>query len=533
MYTSYSTLQRKQLTKQVYTDTQSTYLLVYAPGRHQALEHALENQLHRKFRLVTELAPALTDSVEGVLLVSEDLECTSTALTYFAGALRTGADLVVCDAAFGFDGSTALYLSTQHIPCSRCAMVSRKLLDRIRAAARGRDSVTELLRLATAMAENCRRIPESLLHFRRELCADDVFSASGKRALILSHELTMTGAPIVLVSAVPVLRSMGYEVLVLGPSDGGSLHLFLDAGASVITRSSCRNVSDAWGMALCADFVIANTVVMARAVRALSGTAVPVLWWLHDAFAGYPHIAHQIPTQLGENVRVYSVGSHAANAMHAVRPDFEIRPLIYGLPDYAAENFVCTDLGYNRGRPLFATVGSFERRKGHDIFCKAIRLLPPEVREKASFLFVGQAADKEMMDSVRALTADYPENVYYCKRLTRDEIKSLMEQCTGLVCASRDDPMPTFVTEGLIFGKPSIVSEHTGTAGLISEGRNGFVYHNDDPQQLAVLLEHAIEHPEELASMRTECRKMYEQYYSKEAFEQTLRAAVEDLTAKK
>ena len=239
---------------------------------------------------------------------------------------------------------------------------------------------------------------------------------------------------------------------------------------------------------------------------------------------------HQFCLQTSKRI---IVNADNANAMRAVRPEFEIRPLIYGLPDYAAENFVRTDLGYNRGRPLFATVGSFERRKGHDIFCKAIRLLPPEVREKASFLFVGQAADKEMMDSVRALTADYPENVYYCKRLTRDEIKSLMEQCTGLVCASRDDPMPTFVTEGLIFGKPSIVSEHTGTAGLISEGQNGFVYHNDDPQQLAVLLEHAIEHPEELASMRTECRKMYEQYYSKEAFEQTLRAAVEDLTAKK
>lgn len=241
MYSSYSTLQRKQLTKQVYTDTQSTYLLVYAPGRHQALEHALENQLHRKFRLVTELAPALTDSVEGVLLVSEDLECTSTALTYFAAALRTGADFVVCDAAFGFDGSTALYLSTQHIPCSRCAMVSRKLLDRVRAAARGRDSVTELLRLATAMAENCHRIPQSLLHFRRELCADDVFSADGKRALILSHELTMTGAPIVLTSAVPVLRSMGFEVVVLGPADDGSLPLFLDAGAAVVTPQRLRD----------------------------------------------------------------------------------------------------------------------------------------------------------------------------------------------------------------------------------------------------------------------------------------------------
>ena len=153
MYTSYSTLQRKQLSKQVYTDTQSTYLLVYAPGRHKALQAALQNQLHRKFRLVTRLEDELTPDVAGVLLVSEDVECTPTALTYFAAALRTGADLVVCDAAFGFDGSTALYLSTQHIPCSRCAMVSRKLLDRVRAAARGRDSVTELLRLLNKLRE--------------------------------------------------------------------------------------------------------------------------------------------------------------------------------------------------------------------------------------------------------------------------------------------------------------------------------------------------------------------------------------------
>ena len=403
MYTSYSTLQRKQLTKQVYTDTQSTYLLVYAPGRHQALEHALENQLHRKFRLVTELAPALTDSVEGVLLVSEDLECTSTALTYFAGALRTGADLVVCDAAFGFDGSTALYLSTQHIPCSRCAMVSRKLLDRIRAAARGRDSVTELLRLATAMAENCRRIPESLLHFRRELCADDVFSASGKRALILSHELTMTGAPIVLVSAVPVLRSMGFEVVVLGPADDGSLPLFLDAGAAVVTRSDCVMSSSLWGLATSADFVLANTVVEAAAVSTLNGSFVPVLWWLHDAFAGYPFIAHRIPKTLDSNVHVCAVGSHATAAMHSVRPDFNIEQLIYGLPDYAQESFPVYDISYAGGRPLFVTVGSFEPRKGQDIFCNAIRLLKPEVRQKAAFLFVGKAADKSLKSAVDAL----------------------------------------------------------------------------------------------------------------------------------
>ena len=532
MYSSYSMIQQKQLAAQEYSDTQSTYLLVYAPERNTALRATLADQLHRKFRLVTTLEGQLTSGVDGVLLAAEDVECMSTALMCFAKALQGGADYVVCDEAFGFGGTTTLYQSREHLAVNHTALVSRALLERCRAAAHDPENVLELLALAAQLCEKPFRIPQVLLHYERDLCAEDAFSARGKRAFVMCHVLDMTGAPIVLVSAVPVLRSMGYEVVVLGPADGGSVQLFVDAGAAVITRPGCRNSPLLWGLALCSDLVIVNTVVMARAIRALSGTAVPVLWWLHDAFAGYPHIAHQIPTQLGPNVKVYSVGNHAANAMHAVRPDFPIGQLIYGLPDYAQENFVRTDLGYGRGRMLFAMVGSFERRKGHDIFCKAIRLLPPELREKASFLFVGQAANKEMMDAVRALTTDYPENVFYCKRMSRDEIKSLMEQCSCLVCASRDDPMPTFVTEGLIFGKPSIVSEHTGTAGLITEGVDGFVYHNDDPQQLADLLARAIQNPEKLVSMGPACRKLYETHYSKASFEQTLRGIVQELTEK-
>ena len=530
MYTSYSTLQRKQLSKQVYTDTQSTYLLVYAPGRHKALETALQNQLHRKFRLVTRLEGELTPAVAGVLLVSEDVECTPTALTYFAAALREGADLAVCDASFGFDGATALYLSTQHLPGSRCALVSRALLDEVRAAARGRDSVTELLRLAHAMAQHSCRIPQALLHFRRELCADDVFSAKGRRALILSHELTMTGAPIVLVSAVPVLRNLGFEVVVLGPADEGSLPLFLEAGAAVVTRPDCVTSSALWGLATSADLVLANTVVEAPVVNTLNGSFVPVLWWLHDAFAGYPFIAHKIPKELGKNVHVCAVGSHATAAMHSVRPDFEIEQLIYGLPDYAAEQFPRYDISFAGGRPLFVTVGSLEHRKGPDIFCNAIRLLPSAVREKAVFLFVGKAADKGMYNAVDSLVRDYPQTVFYRKRLERPEVKSLMEQCNCVVCASRDDPMPTFVTEGLIFGKPSIVSEHTGTAGLVTEGVDGFLYKDDDPQQLADKLAWAIEHPEALAAMHDSCRRLYEQQFSNESYVATLTRLVKELT---
>jgi len=217
--------------------------------------------------------------------------------------------------------------------------------------------------------------------------------------------------------------------------------------------------------------------------------------------------------------------------MHSVRPDFEIKQLVYGLPDYAQERFPKYDLSYMGGRPLFVTVGAFELRKGQDVFAKAIRLLAPEVREKASFLFVGKAADREIMRPVSELTDEYPHTVFYRKSLTRPEIKSLMEQCACVVCSSRDDPMPTFVTEGLIFGKPSIVSEHTGTAGLITEGLDGFVYRDDSPEQLSKILAWAIEHPENLAQMRGACRALYQKHYSRQAFVENLTALVREVTA--
>ena len=314
----------------------------------------------------------------------------------------------------------------------------------------------------------------------------------------------------------------------LGPSDEGSLPLFLDAGAAVVTRPDCVTSSALWG------WPPAQTLCW------------PTRWWKHAVKhperplcrccggctmpCGLPFISHSIPKALGKNVHLCAVGSHATAAMHSVRPDFEIEQLIYGLPDYAAEQFPRYDISFAGGRPLFVTVGSLEHRKGPDIFCNAIRLLPSAVREKAAFLFVGKAADKGMYNAVDSLVRDYPQTVFYRKRLERPEVKSLMEQCNCVVCASRDDPMPTFVTEGLIFGKPSIVSEHTGTAGLVTEGVDGFLYKDDDPQQLADKLAWAIEHPEALAAMHGSCRRLYEQQFSNESYVATLTRLVKELT---
>mgnify|MGYP007135567467 FL=1 len=110
MYSSYTTLQRAQLAKQEYLDTQEVFLGVYAPGRNAALKASLQDQLHRKFLLTDSLRPEALGSAVGVLLVREDLFLMPTALSCFADALRSGADYVTSDAVFGYSGVTTLYI---------------------------------------------------------------------------------------------------------------------------------------------------------------------------------------------------------------------------------------------------------------------------------------------------------------------------------------------------------------------------------------------------------------------------------------
>lgn len=530
MYQEYSKLQAKQMLKQSFADTQSTHLLLYAPGRTRLLAHSLPRQLHQKFRLITAWETPLSPAADGIVLIADDGELLSTALLQFAQALQNGADFVYSDAAFGYDGETGCYRTDTPDAGCKLAVVSRALLLRILPAVESCGDLRVWIAAAAAAAQSPCHLAQALVQYRREIQPDDIYSAHGRRALVLSHELTMSGAPIVLVEAIPVLRRLGFEVVVLSKADKGPLPLFTAAGAIVVTHSECLQPSSVWGLMPCCDFILANTIMEVDVIRALNGAPVPVLWWLHDAFIGYGGIEFRIPHTLEPNIRVCAVGSHATAAMHSVRPDFDIAQLIYGLTDYAAEEFPVFDISFAGGRPLFVTVGTFEERKGQDIFVKAIRLLPAEVRRRAAFLFVGKGVDRDLLKQVTRLCSENPDCVFYIPRLTREEIKSLMQQSACVVCASRDDPMPTFITEGMIFSTPFITSENTGTAGLTTEGVDGWVYRDDDPQELADALARAIEAPELLSRMGRAARALYERSFTRQSFEKTLIRLVKEIT---
>lgn len=514
-YQEITELQKDQLLHQSYLSTQQVQLAVWSESMGRYLKRSLKRQIHQNFFCIAS-PEEMPSECSGVIVVTDDVDCMSTTLMQYAAALSAGADFVYSDILFGPSGEI---LCTPTPAQSGVAAISLALFQ----WASGEDkeeSPASVLHYAASRAQNLCRLPYALIQFRRDPQITDLFRVKRKKALLLTNEYSMTGAPIVLSNTVPILKANGYDVVVLGPEAAGAQRLFEQAGAYVVYHQRGLAETGLCSVAQRCDVIILNTVVCAKQLHLLNGLPIPVLWWLHDAYQVYYGVAPELPEQLAENVRVCAVGEHARQAMLQLRPEFEVRELLYGLPDYSQDEPAELDLSFADGKLLFVAIGTLERRKGINILCKAISLLNAEARNHVCFLFVGRNQGSELFAELCSAMERFPDQVHYREQLSRDEIKALLRRADCMVCASRDDPMPTCITEGFIFGKPAIVSEHTGTAKFVQKWECGVVYENDDPVELAHCIERFAARPDQLPKMGEKGRALYEAHFSEHAFEE-------------
>lgn len=357
-------------------------------------------------------------------------------------------------------------------------------------------------------------------------------SVRPRRVLILTHELSRTGAPIVLLEAcVHTLIPAGYELFAVSPMDGVMKEDFLRAGIPVMIMPSLRDESSAAIMPLVLQFDLAviNTIVLWAAVRVLDGMGFPVLWWIHDADCGYCWVERCMPDRLAETTRVYGVGEYACQTLRRHKPEYpEIRNLIYGIRDVGPAPDARRARG--DGKTVFVCSGSLEYRKGQDILCKAIELLPDGVRRQCMFMIVGRVLSRDTEACVRRTCERYPDSVEYCGEVKRARAYELYARADCIVCASRDDPMPTFVAEGMMFGTPSICSENTGTAHVLTPGVNGFVYEQNSPERLAQAIQTFLAlSAADRGRMSEQARRCFLDVFEQGQFKKRMLCAVEEV----
>lgn len=360
--------------------------------------------------------------------------------------------------------------------------------------------------------------------------AKDLGICIGKDVLLVSHDLSVSGAPHMLLKCARALRKKGYFCAVLSPLDGPMRKEFEKAGVTVVVDE--MTFSNHWlteRFIRNFDVAIVNTIVGWPAVRQLKRCGVPVAWWLHEAgdiknFLGKTDVRRAFM----EADRIVVISSYAKQFLG----EFEGKAttVLNGIEDVFSEIYAEEDKTKQKNHFCFCVVGSIEPRKAQDVFVKAVAEMGEDDRKKGEYRIMGRTFEqcKYYTSSIKSLAKSVPEIRFFEARGHLEALRFIKESDV-LVCPSNDEPASLVTVEAMMLGKPVIISDHVGVKEALEDGKSCFSFPSGDVSALAEIMKRLLDHPEMLSLMGKEARRSYEKYYSIDRFEKEMINLVEGM----
>lgn len=339
--------------------------------------------------------------------------------------------------------------------------------------------------------------------------------------LMVSHDSLLGGATIALQYAARALNKNGYYVTFLLPEEGGMIQELEKDDIHYIVDSTVYGSNEWMQYARNYDVVFLNTLLMGEYIGQLQKFGEKIFWWIHEAPEYYKKIGKsKYIFDVNSRLRICCVGKYAKEVFERNFPEISADVLLYGLSDYNNADTITRTKKSNQ--VIFLSVGTIEKRKGQDILCESIELLSDEDRAKCQFLFIGKKIDNKLYQQIENCQKTYPNVVRILGTLDREHMMEKYRECECVICSSREDPMPVFITECMMFARVAICSENTGTAGVLRDGYDGLIYQNNDPRLLAEKIRYVINQRGNLEQMKSNARDTYEKVFAMEVFEEKI-----------
>jgi O-antigen biosynthesis protein len=344
-------------------------------------------------------------------------------------------------------------------------------------------------------------------------------SLSALRVLFFAHETTWSGAPIQLFHLVTWLQQQGCEVAVAVPksttAESGPITAeLIRAGVPtfpVLDLSVPPHFEELRTLCGRFDVVIANTLKTWAAVRAANEQGVTVIWYIHESLVARELIA-QIPemkTTLGLADIVVMPTQRTAR-LYAAWTDRPIEVVPYGIPEV---NAASKTLPNESETIRFLLLGTYEARKGQDLFLKAIGKLDASVVRSATFQMAGRVLERPFHESLARDAVNLP-SVRLLQGLSHEEAQSAIAATDVLVCSSRDETMPIAILEAMSLGKAIVTTKVGGVAEWLSNGLNALLIPPEDSGALAAALRRCVEERELLDSLGENARRTFAENFS-------------------
>ena len=315
-----------------------------------------------------------------------------------------------------------------------------------------------------------------------------------KKVLLISHELTYTGAPLSLLQIAQTLKNLGYEIVTISLKKGLLGKEFKKIGKFYITKNIKQTLRHA---AFC-DIAIANTLATYEEYNAVS-KLIPTAWMCRE-----PH------SYLEKNIIMRRIFEHAENIYcmsEFSRQEFlpynsNINVIKHGFID----KFEHFQKNNNLKKINFAIIGSIDERKGQDILLKAIRLLDDKIKRKTKFYIIGKCLNKKYFEE---LSLKKYKNVEHIKEISDfNDMLHFYQKISCVIIPSREEPTSRVAIEAMMMGIPVIMSSHVGAQYLLN-GKNGFMFENENSAELAKIISDIVNNSSQLKKMAKEARQAY------------------------
>lgn len=335
--------------------------------------------------------------------------------------------------------------------------------------------------------------------------------------LFVSHDLSLSGAPMMLFHAAVWCKQHGIFVTVMAPEDGPLRAKYEAEGIPLIVDPLVETEHESFAaFARHFDCVVANTIRTSAVVRALKNEEVPVVWWLHEPGSVGEHYLREEPKLRAAMPLADLLLAPSERTASVYRPytDNPVKCLQNAIPDLGGQ-----PLADSAASPLrFLLLASVEPRKGQDVFVKALAQLSKEIQKTARFEIAGRILDPDFWPTIDSI-AKQIENLTVTGALSHAEAIGKLTAADVVVSPSRDEAMPTVtILEAMSLGRAIITSNVGGAAEAFTDGENALLVRPEAPDELAAAIRRLIKNPALVSELGRKARQTYEEGFTIERF---------------
>jgi GT2 family glycosyltransferase/glycosyltransferase involved in cell wall biosynthesis len=348
--------------------------------------------------------------------------------------------------------------------------------------------------------------------------------------LFVSHDLSLSGAPMMLFHAAAWCRRHGMFITVMAPKDGPLREKYEAEGIPLIIDPLVETEHESFAaFARHFDCVVANTIRTSAVVRALKAEDVPVVWWLHEpGSVGEHYLREERKLRAAMPLADLLLAPSERTAL-VYRPYTEspVKCLLNAIPDIGGSAPPAAASVSLR----FLLLASVEPRKGQDIFVKALAQLPKEIQKAAHFEIAGRILDPDFWPTIDAIARSI-ENLTVTGALSHAEALDKLAAADVIVSPSRDEAMPTVtILESMSLGKAIITTAVGGAQEVFTEGEDALLVRPEAPDALAAAIRLFIEDPMRVPEFGSKARATYEKNFGMERFGAEFRELIGEVMA--